>query len=162
MAYNLDKPFTGTGLETAMEKKVPRVNLGELCEAMENSSYQHEYFLDVQTGEILFISDYMDDEETRQLKDRIEEDSGRYERIPKAEPNEGYQDMVDFIATVDNERLAELLEVAINGKGAFRRFKDVLRNYPQESEAWFKFEDGRTEERALEWLSDIGISPAQD
>lgn len=145
-----------------MEKKALKINLGELCEAMENNSYEHEYFLDVETGEILFISDYMGDEETREVKDRIEEDSERYERVPRAEPNEGYEDMVDFIATVDNERLAELLEVAINGKGAFRRFKDVMRNYPEESERWFKFKDERIEERALEWLSDIGIRPAQD
>lgn len=129
---------------------------------MENNSYEHEYFLDVETGEILFISGYLSDEETRELKDRIKEDSERYERIPRAEPNEGYEDMVDFIATVNNERLAELLEVAINGKGAFRRFKDVMRNYPEESERWFKFKDERIEERALEWLGGIGIRPAQD
>jgi hypothetical protein len=145
-----------------MEKKALKVNLGELCEAMESNSYEHEYFLDLETGEILFISDYMGDEEAREVTDRIEEDSERYEPIPRAEPNEGYQDMVDFITNIDNEHLAELLEVAINGKGAFRRFKDMMHNYPEESERWFKFKDERIEERALEWLSDIGISLVQD
>jgi hypothetical protein len=145
-----------------MEKKALRINLGELCEAMENNSYEHEYFLNLETGEILFISDYVDDEETRELKDRIEEDFERYERIPRAESNEGYEDMVDFIATVDDEHLAELLEVAINGKGAFRRFKEVLLNYPEERDRWFKFKDERMEERALEWLDDIGVNIAQD
>lgn len=140
-----------------MEKKALNINLDELCEAMEDSSYENEYFLDLETGEILFISDYTDDEETGELKDRIEEDSDRYERIPKAESHEGYQDMVDFIATVDNEHLVELLEVAINGKGAFRRFKDVLLNYPEERERWFQFKDERMEERALEWLDDIDV-----
>ncbi len=139
-----------------MEKKVLNINLGELCEAMEDSSYENEYFPDLETGEIVFISDYMDNEETSELKDRIE-DSDRYERIPKAESYEGYQDMVDFIATVDNEHLVELLEVAINGKGAFRRFKDVLLNYPEERERWFQFKDERMEERALEWLDDIDV-----
>ena len=145
-----------------MEKKVLNINLDELCEAMEDSSYENEYFLNLETGEILFISDYTDDEETSELKDRIEEDSDRYERIPKAESYEGYQDMVDFIATVDNERLAELLEVAINGKEAFRRFKDVLLNYPEERERWFKFKDKRMEERALEWLDDIDVTLSEE
>jgi len=145
-----------------MEKKALNINLDELCEAMEDSSYENEYFLDLKTGEVLFISDYMDDEDTCELKDRIEEDFDRYERIPKAESHEGYQDMVDFIATVDNERLAELLEVAINGKGAFRRFKDVLLNYPEESERWFKFKDERMEERALEWLDDIEVTLSEE
>ena len=145
-----------------MEKKALNINLDELCEAMENSSYENEYFLDLETGEILFISDYLDDEETSERKDRIEEDSDRYEPIPKAESYEGYQDMVDFIATVDNERLAELLEVAINGKGAFRRFKDVLLNYPEEREKWFKFKDERMEGRAMEWLDDIEVTLSEE
>jgi hypothetical protein len=37
-----------------------------------------------------------------------------------------------------------------------------MRNYPEEGERWFKFKDERIEERALEWLSDIGISLVQD
>ena len=126
--------------------------------AMEDSSYEHEYYLDLETGEILFLSEYMDDEETEKLKDRIDDESDRYERIPKAESHEGYEDMQDFIATVKDEHLAELLEVAINGKGAFRRFKDVLLNYPEERERWFQFKDDRMQERALEWLDDIDVS----
>ena len=141
-----------------MEKKTLKLNLDELCSAMEDSSYEHEYYLDLETGEILFISDYMDDEETGKLKDQVEEDSDRYERIPEAESHEGYEDMVEFIATVKDKRLAELLEMAINGKGAFRRFKDVLLNYPEERESWFQFKDDRMEEKALEWLDDIDVS----
>ena len=139
-------------------KKALNIDIEELCEAMEDSSYEHEYYLDLDNGEILFLSEYMDDEETRKLKDQIEEDFDRYERIPKAESHEGYEDMVDFIATVKDEHLAELLEVAINGKGAFRRFKDVLLNYPEERESWFRFKDDRMEERALEWIEDIGVT----
>ena len=145
-----------------MEKKTLRVNLDELCDAMENSSFENEYFLDLETGDILFISEYMDNEATEKLKDKIEEEFERYEQIPKAESHDGYRDMEDFIATVENEHLAELLEVAINGKGAFRRFKDVLFNYPEERERWFKFKDDRMEERALEWLDDIDVTLAEE
>ncbi len=140
------------------KKKTLKIDLDELCSAMENSSYEHEYYLDLDNGEILFLSEYMDDKETRKLKDQVEEDFDHYERIPKAESHEGYEDMVDFIATVKDEHLTELLEVAINGKGAFRRFKDVLLNYPEERERWFQFRDDRTQERALEWLDAIGVS----
>ena len=43
--------------------------------------------------------------------------------------------------------LVELLEVAVNGKGAFRHFKDVLLNYPEEEERWFQIKDGRLEKK---------------
>ena len=144
------------------KKKALKIDLDELCSAMADSSCEHEYYLDLETGEILFISDYMDDEEIGKLKDQVEEDSDRYERIPEAESHEGYEDMVEFIATVKDERLVELLEVAINGKGAFRRFKDVLLNYPEERESWFQFKDDRMEEKALEWLGDIDVSPIEE
>ena len=146
-----------------MEKKrTLKIDLDELCSAMEDSSYEHEYYLDLETGEILFLSEYLDDEETGKLKDKIEEEFDHYERIPKAESHEGYEDMQDFVATVKDERLVELLKVAINGKGAFRRFKDVLLNYPEERERWFKFKDERMEERALEWLDDIEVTLSEE
>ena len=83
------------------KKKTLKIDLDELCSAMEDSSYEHEYYLDLETGEILFLSEYMDDEETEKLRDRIDDDPDRYERIPKAESHEGYEDMQDFIATVE-------------------------------------------------------------
>ena len=145
-----------------MDRKSLKVDLDELCSAMEDTSYENEYYLDLKTGEILFLSEYMDDEETRKLRDQIEEDFDRYERIPRAESHEGYEDMEDFIATVKDAHLAELLEVAINGRGAFRRFKDVLLRYPEERERWFRFKDERMQERALKWLDDIGVSLAEE
>ena len=140
------------------KKKTLKIVLDELYDAMENNSYEVEYYLDLETGEILFVSEDMDDVETVKMKNQIEEELGRYELIPKAESYGGYRDMQAFIATVEDDHLAELLEVAINGKGAFRRFKDVLLNYPKEREKWFEFRDSRMEERALKWLESIGVS----
>jgi hypothetical protein len=145
-----------------MAKRTIHIDLAELCEVMDNSSYENQYYLDLQTGEILFVSEYMDDEETSKLKDQIEEESDRYEPIPMAESHEGYRDMQAFIGTVEDEHLVELLEVAIDGKGAFRRFKDVLLNYSEERERWFRFRDDRTEERALEWLQSIDVGLAEE
>ena len=144
------------------KKKLLNIDVDELCSAMEDSSYEYNYYLDLQTGEILFISDYMDDEEIDRLRDQLDEEPDRYERIPKVESYEGYRDMEDFIATVEDEHLAELLGVTINGKGAFRRFKDVLLRYTEERERWFRFRDDRMQERAMEWLNDIGVALAEE
>ncbi|MBP9015822.1 MAG: hypothetical protein KBH15_04890 [Candidatus Atribacteria bacterium] len=140
------------------EKRALKIDLEDLCLAMENSSYDLDYYLDLETGEVIFISDYMDDANLEELKDRIDENPDRYEPIPKAESSEDYDDMVDFISTVEDEHLVELLEVAIDGKGAFRRFKDVLARYPEEKERWYRFKNERMKERAISWLEAIGIS----
>jgi len=98
------------------EKRALKIDLEELCLAMENNSYDLDYYLDLETGEVIFISDYMDDANLEELKDRIDENPDRYEPIPKAESYEDYDDMVDFISTVEDEHLVELLEIAIDGK----------------------------------------------
>jgi len=137
------------------EQKTLKIDLAELCSALEDSSYEHNYYLDLKTGEILFISNYMDAEK---IKDKIDQNPDHYEPMPRAEPYKGYRDMEDFVAAVEDEHLAELLETAINGKGAFRRFKDVLARYSEERERWFHFKDDKMKERVLEWLDDIGVS----
>ena len=68
-------------------KKSLRIGLEELCSAMEDSSYEHEYYLDLKTGEIVFLSD-IDGEETDELRDGIDEEPGRFEQIPKAGSHE--------------------------------------------------------------------------
>ena len=47
---------------------------------------------------------------------------------------------------------------AIQGKGAFRRFKDELHEeYPDLLPAWYEFRDTRAKRRAVEWLADNSL-----
>jgi Uncharacterised protein family (UPF0158) len=65
----------------------------------------------------------------------------------------------DFIDTVSDERLRELLTVAIQGRGAFRRFTDVLARRLGEQQRWFDFQAARLAARAVEWLAEEGCEP---
>ena len=95
--------------QSMAEKKTLKINLDELCEAMENSSYENEYYLNLETGEILFLSEYMDDEETEKLRERLDDAPDHYEPIPKAKSHAGYEDMRDFIATMELAKLNQEL-----------------------------------------------------
>jgi len=81
----------------------------------------------------------------------------RYIAIPWVESYEGYQDMELFIDTVEDEHVRELLSIAIDGRGAFRRFKDVLYDHLDERERWFAFKQDRMRQRVLDWLDGKGI-----
>jgi len=85
----------------------------------------------------------------------------RFLRVPEADSREGYGEMQAFIETVSSPRLQERLWAAIRGRGAFRRFKDVLASAPAERERWFAFKDARLRQRVLAWLADEGIEPAE-
>ncbi len=90
----------------------------------------------------------------------VEEHLGtRYVQVPIADVHEAYDDMEDYIETVRGARLQEEIWEAIRGRGAFRRFKELLADYPQERERWFKFQDERVRQRMLDWLAEQGIDP---
>lgn len=127
-----------------------RVDLSSLCEALEDHSYDHHWWFSPLTGESEFWSeDSGEDEEELEQKGLI-----LIEPIPS---EESYRDLADFTSQVRDPRARDLLERAISGRGAFRRFKNTLFDFPQLREAWFKFHDGRVERRALRWLADEGL-----
>jgi hypothetical protein len=67
--------------------------------------------------------------------------------------------MAEFASSVGDMRLRDRLEVALDGRGAFRRFKDVLLDHPAERERWFTFRDDRLGEAARRWLAAHDIEP---
>lgn len=111
----------------------------------------------------LHLSDWQEQEVM--VAEQVEREYGsRFVEIPHMDSRESYRDMQDFIATVRDPHLQRLLKVAITGRGAFRRFKDVLVDYPRERERWFVFRDERIKQRVLDWLADqdIEISPGTE
>ncbi|MEA1964242.1 MAG: UPF0158 family protein [Candidatus Aerophobetes bacterium] len=138
-----------------------KANLSELIEAFDNCRTGYEYYLDVKTGEMLYTSDeFMDPDEIEKIYQRIDEEPERYLSIPTESSREGYQDMVAFTESLEDENLQEKLWIALNGRGAFRRFKDVLLRYPEKREEWFRFKDERLENRIREWLEEKEIELA--
>jgi hypothetical protein len=70
-----------------------------------------------------------------------------------------YRWMAQFAETVADGRLRDMLELALDGRGAFRRFKIALSNYPAERERWFAFRQERLDQEMAAWLADQDIEP---
>ena len=111
-----------------------------------------QWFLDRETGDVVRLNE-IDDE----LSEQDEEAGERYTVIPYHGSESGYRDMAEFIDSVTDNRLRALLDVATRGKGAFRRFKDVLQEHPEERERWFAFQKERANHRIRRWLESEGI-----
>ena len=130
-----------------------------------NDLYEETYELDSESppdlAALLQDSDLSDWEKEAVLEaDQVEVGYGkRYIGVPDADPHQGYGDMEDFILTISDKRLQDRLWQAIQGRGAFRRFKDVLAGYRAEQERWYDFKAGRMEKRVLDWLASEGIEP---
>jgi hypothetical protein len=108
--------------------KKSQLIINDLIDAFQDYSGV-EYFFDVKDKEITYTAGFLTDEEDN-LLERINLQPVRYIPIPQEDPKEAYNDMPLFIETLKDENLKEKLYIAIKGPGAFRRFKDVLLDYP--------------------------------
>ena len=149
--------------------KIKRMDLEEAFEA--GFSEMHHY-LDTETGEVLMVSDDtcrelenlmeeagpeakledvlresgLSDLEQQALADaqRVEDIYGTsLVQVPEQDARESFHDMAAFVTTVPEPRLRAELQRVIHGRGAFRRFKDVLAGDFRERERWFQFKGER-------------------
>jgi len=160
------------------DKKKLKADLETIANAMEDTDRMDmDYYLDKETGEVIVLLEeifrYAEEdqdkvredlpdwqkEQVKLAQDILFKNPDRYICIPKRPSYEGYNLMVEFAEKVEDELLREKLSIALDGKGAFRRFKNVIADYPDYREKWFKFRDEKMNKKVIEWLNSIGIEP---
>lgn len=134
------------------------VDLEELASVLEGDPVHGGGRIDLGTGEVwphFVIDDVTDDEED----DDDDEDGSRWLWVDPQGSRQGYRDMELFIGTVDDPALAQRLTMAIAGRGAFRRFKDVIADDPHAAQRWYTLSEDRLRGRARAWLAAQGYTP---
>ena len=127
------------------------LDLEEIGNALaDQTDYEHRWLIDPRTGEIVFwTADTGIDGKAPVDLDEL--DLVRIDPLPSWV---WYQDMADFAEAITDERAGRRLARAIQGKGAFRRFRDELHDeHPELLPAWYAFRDVRANRRAVEWLA---------
>jgi hypothetical protein len=124
-----------------------RFDLEEIATALaDQTDYEHRWLINPRTGEIVFwTADGGIDGGTP-----VDLDDLDLIPIGPLPSYLWYQDMADFAERINNETTSRRLTRVIQGKGAFRRFKNELHeDYPDLLPTWHAFRDTR---RAVEWL----------
>jgi hypothetical protein len=133
------------------------VDLEEVASLMEGDLLGGGGRIDLKTGECYPDSlSYQDDD----VGDDNDQDD-RWLYVQSVGSHDGYRDMELFIATLDKAEIADQLQIAISGKGAFRRFKDVLSRWPEEFERYYLLSNERQRGRARAWLAAEGYRAAR-
>jgi hypothetical protein len=132
------------------------VHLEELSSLLEGDPAWGGGRIDLNTGECLpAVAD------TEESWDEEEpEGTERWLHVPCEGSRDAYRDMEDFITTLDDQDLARFLGIAIQGPGAFRRFKDMLATSPAQLQQYWLSAAERQYGRARAWLADQGYRPA--
>ncbi len=146
------------------------VKLQDVIDALEMAADFNSYFLDRRTGDIEgiteevwnaaenneLISGYPEWQRDLILKAREIQSTDHFVELPSKNDINSYEIMEQFCHEYPNRRISEKLSVAIKGKGAFRRFNDMIDDIGLRDE-WNRFEHQQLEDIAVEWLEDEGI-----
>jgi len=135
-------------------REVP-IDWEALENAFENNAPEVHSYLQLMSGDVLRVVDGVADP---QMHARIAADP-KYLRIEPVSSREQYRWMERYIPMVEEPKLRARLETSIDGKGAFRRFKDVLMAHGPERERWFTYRSERLRTFMEAWLTTHSITP---
>jgi uncharacterized protein UPF0158 len=149
----LDEQQQEEGTAKKPMRKCP-VRWDDLTAAFENNAPDVHSFLNVVTGHVLRIVDGTPGAD--EVLARVSRDPDSIV-VDAVSSRDQYRWMERFIETTEDAELKDRLTAAIDGKGAFRRFKDVLLSYPDERERWFQFRQDLLKVEMDSWLASLGI-----
>ena len=141
-------------------RRVADIDVAGVAEALNDNSADTQWWYDPANGRVepSIANDF--------LLDLNGNDDDQRERglvfVEPSGPRPAYQDMADFAATVGDVRASELLTRAIEGPGAFRRFRDTLDDFDDLRDCWFDFTRAASERRAIDWLVDEHLVERDD
>ena len=136
--------------------RVIAVRWAELETAVERNAPDTESFLDTRSGEVITLVESAPN--AQELRTRVMTGGDAFLRVEPASSREQYKWMERFVAGVTEPVLRERLIISIDGKGAFRRFKDALLNYPVERERWFAYRGELLHWHIQEWFKRDGLT----
>ena len=131
------------------------IDLEELATALaDQTDYEHRWLMDLRTGQVAFwTSDTGIDGENP-----VEIDELALIPIDPLPSYVWFQDMADFAEGISDRTAGRRLSQSLQGRGAFRRFKNLIyEHYPELISAWHALRDVRAERRAVGWLLAEGL-----
>jgi len=128
--------------------------------AVERNAPDSDSYLDLTSGRVVTITS--GDPEAVLTRQQVTENIRNFLRVEPASSREQYRWMEKFVGSVTDEPLRERLVISIDGKGAFRRFKDVLIGYPAERERWFSYRAELLHWHIQNWLASHEIEPSNE
>jgi hypothetical protein len=118
----------------------------------------HRAYLDRETGRVVPIQD--ENPADLDVHQRLLAAGDRFLLLDPVPSREQHRWMARFIATVADPPLQARLHAAILGPGAFRVFKDILQEFPDERLRWFGFRKQQLRAHITGWFADRRLAPA--
>ena len=139
------------------------IKMSALMEAIELASDSGTYYYDLKKQESIYLSEdsWEWDEEDKEMAELIDMEWNRFVRLPGQYEIHEYKMMEEFIDELESGKYQSELYRAIQGRGAFRRFKDKIRYYGIEQK-WYDFQNNAYREFAIRWCKENNLRIEMD
>lgn len=133
-------------------RRLSEIDLPGIAEGLGSNDDAWRWWYDPSTGETHMApgyahSDVLDEEEWDPIGLGMME-------IERGGSRRAYEDTEEFAEAVGQRRAGDLLVRALEGRGAFRRFRDTLDDFDDLVPQWRAFSDAAEQMRAIRWLSE--------
>lgn len=140
----------------------PTVNLELVLEAIELASNNSTAYYDLENHSLIWYMEdfgYGEDEDDETIEEMIEEGwKTRFFKLPEQFDINEYHIMEKFIYDeIPEGAVQEQFESAIRGRGAFRRFRDLLDRLGI-TQGWYDYLQNAQKKRAIEWCEENGFN----
>jgi len=125
--------------------------------AVERNAPETDSYLDLTSGRVITIT--TGDPEAAINRAQVSDNIRNFLRVEPASSREQYRWMERFVGSVADEPLRERLNLSIDGKGAFRRFKDLLLPHPPDPDPRFPSPHHLLHWHIQTWLESHDIHP---
>jgi len=115
-------------------------------------------FVDLDNGKLMRLFDpAVTGRDNDAVWARIDQAPERYAEIPRY--TREFRLMQDFVDLVDDDDLARLLDTALSGREAFRKFEQLLAAWPREHARWKEFRRDALLRWGVAWLRSLDCEP---
>jgi len=159
-----------------MSMKALTVDFTLIAQSMRDLSREHnEYYLDKTTGKIIGLSrDLIHSLTTDTIEKRedipnwdaqmipvarkiVLKGTRDFVRIPEAYGRPEHTWRLSFTETIRGEKLRKKCTLALRGRGSCKRFKEILKQHPEELNRWSHFHKECWKNKICAWLESISI-----
>jgi hypothetical protein len=137
-------------------KRTLRVAMQDLLDAIEEWNEQAVHYFNRRTGEVVRFDPELDSPEVDP------DDDPDLVVIPNLESHDAFRVMERFVDGIDELDVQRQLRRSLEGKGAFRRFRETLAGFPDLRGRWETTHREDLLQRALEFLDELDIEPIDE
>jgi hypothetical protein len=130
------------------------ISWDELLNAFTNGPEEHVYFLDKMTGEIFFVSAALEDDDFWR---QIETNHERFLEIPHFDLRGEKQIMSNFISTIKDTDLKNLMDVFQSARKPLGDLDDILEFFPEDRIKLTELKDDFLSRRMKNWLEEHNL-----